>query len=177
RVALQAHRHRRGAALTGERAARKVGRARLDAAIDGRMYRDSHDVLLGSNCERQCSAPCALEGAQRSQKVTTERIDSPLCIRSKVSLIFSSGMTCVISSSILIFFSMYQSTILGTSLRPRAPPKAVPFHTRPVTSWKGRVLISWPAPATPMMTETPQPRWQHSSARLIRFTFPTHSKL
>ena len=59
---------------------------------------------------------------------------------------------------------MYQSTIRGTSVRPRAPPKAVPFHTRPVTSWNGRVAISWPAPATPMMTLTPQPRWQHSSA-------------
>ena len=30
--------------------------------------------------------------------------------------------------------SMYQSTIFGTSVRPRAPPKAVPRHTRPVTS-------------------------------------------
>jgi len=29
---------------------------------------------------------------------------------------------------------MYQSTIFGTSVRPRAPPKADPFHTRPVTS-------------------------------------------
>jgi hypothetical protein len=45
---------------------------------------------------------------------------------------------------------MYQSTIFGTSVRPRAPPKAVPFQTRPVTSWNGRVEISWPAPATPM---------------------------
>jgi hypothetical protein len=34
---------------------------------------------------------------------------------------------------------MYQSTIFGTSVRPRAPPKAVPFQTRPVTSWNGRV--------------------------------------
>ena len=39
---------------------------------------------------------------------------------------------------------MYQSTIFGTSRRPLAPPNAVPFHTRPVTSWNGRVLISWP---------------------------------
>ena len=34
---------------------------------------------------------------------------------------------------------MYQSTIFGTSVRPRAPPNAVPFQTRPVTSWNGRV--------------------------------------
>ncbi len=39
----------------------------------------------------------------------------------------------------LILPSMYQSTIFGTSVRPRAPPNAVPFHTRPVTSWNGRV--------------------------------------
>ena len=44
----------------------------------------------------------------------------------------------------LILPSMYQSTIFGTSVRPRAPPNAVPFQTRPVTSWNGRVAISWP---------------------------------
>lgn len=37
------------------------------------------------------------------------------------------------------------------------PPNAVPFHVRPVTSWKGRVEISWPAAATPIMTLVPQP--------------------
>ena len=31
---------------------------------------------------------------------------------------------------------MYQSTMRGTSVRPRAPPNADPFQTRPVTSWK-----------------------------------------
>jgi hypothetical protein len=30
-------------------------------------------------------------------------------------------------SSIAILPSMYQSTIFGTSVRPRAPPNAVPF--------------------------------------------------
>jgi hypothetical protein len=29
------------------------------------------------------------------------------------------------------------------------PPKALPFHDLPVTSWNGRVAISWPAGATP----------------------------
>ncbi len=67
-------------------------------------------------------------------------------------------MVWVIRSSMLILPSMYQSTILGTSVRPRAPPKAVPLHTRPVTSWNGRVEISWPEPATPMMMLSPQPR-------------------
>ena len=46
----------------------------------------------------------------------------------------------------LILPSMYQSTIFGTSVRPRAPPKAEPFQTRPVTSWNGRVVRS---PARP----------------------------
>ena len=76
-----------------------------------------------------------------------------------------------------IFPSMYQSTIFGTSVRPRAPPKAVPRQLRPVTSWKGRVLISSPAPATPMMMLSPQPRWVHSSAWRITLVLPMHSKL
>lgn len=46
------------------------------------------------------------------------------------------------------------------------PPKAVPFHVRPVTSWKGRVEISSPAAATPTTTLTPQPLWAASRAAL-----------
>ena len=46
---------------------------------------------------------------------------------------------------------------------------------RPVTSWNGRVLISWPAPATPMITDSPQPLWAHSRAARISCTLPTHS--
>ena len=72
---------------------------------------------------------------------------------------------------------MYQSTMRGTSVRPLAPPKAVPRQTLPVTSWKGRVEISWPAPATPMMVLSPQPLWQHSSAWRMVSTLPMHSKL
>ena len=53
--------------------------------------------------------------------------------------------------------SIYISTILGTSVRPRAPPNAVPRQTRPVTSWNGLVEISLPAPATPIITLSPQP--------------------
>ncbi len=68
-----------------------------------------------------------------------------------------SGSVCVMRSSMLILPSMYQSTIFGTCVRPLTPPNAVPFQTRPVTSWNGRVEISCPAPATPMMTLTPQP--------------------
>src|SRR5882672_3674338 len=80
-------------------------------------------------------------------------MDSPFFIRSKPSLMRSSGSVCVIRSSILILPSMYQSTIFGTSVRPRAPPNAEPFQTRPVTSWKGLVAISAPAGATPMMID------------------------
>ena len=83
----------------------------------------------------------------------------------------------MIIGSIWILPSMYQSTICGTSVRPRAPPKAVPFQVRPVTSWKGRVAISAPAGATPMMTDTPQPRWAHSRAARITLTLPVQSKV
>jgi hypothetical protein len=39
-----------------------------------------------------------------------------------------------LSASLLILLFMYQATNFGTSVRPLAPPKAVPFQTRPVTS-------------------------------------------
>src|SRR5262249_9982750 len=55
----------------------------------------------------------------------------PSCISSNPLLMSGSGMVCVIIGSISILPSMYQSTIFGTSVRPRAPPKAVPFQTPP----------------------------------------------
>src|SRR5471032_2764920 len=112
--------------------------------------------------------PCA-------QYSTTERIDSPLFIKSKPSLMRSRGKRWVIRSSMLSLPSIYQSTIFGTSVRPRAPPKAEPRHSRPVTSWNGRVEISWPAAATPIMNDLPQPLWVHSSAWRIKVVLPTHS--
>ncbi len=73
---------------------------------------------------------------------------------------------------------MYQSTIFGTSVRPRAPPKAVPFQTRPVTSWNGRVAISAPAGGdADDDADWPQPRWQASSAWRITVTLPVQSKV
>jgi hypothetical protein len=76
------------------------------------------------------------------------------------------------------------STIPGISVRPLTPPNADPFHVRPVTSWNlrrsvwvlwkcgkqphGRVEISAPAGATPIMLHTPQPLW-HTS-RALRMT-------
>ena len=113
--------------------------------------------------------------AVRPQYKTTPRIDSPRFINSKPSLICSSGSVWVISSSILILPSMYQSTIFGTSVRPRAPPKAEPRHSRPVTSWNGRVLISAPAGATPIITLSPQPLWADSKAVRITSTLPVAS--
>ena len=101
----------------------------------------------------------------------------PERINSKASLILSSGMVWVIIGSISILPSMYQSTMRGTSVRPRAPPNAVPFHTRPVTSWNGRVAIYLPASATPMMMLSPQPRWQASSAWRMTLTLPVQSKV
>src|SRR6476660_555390 len=44
------------------------------------------------------------------------------------------------------------------------PSECRSLQTRPVTSWNGRVAISAPAGATPMMTDWPQPRWHASSA-------------
>lgn len=57
---------------------------------------------------------------------------------------------------VLTFF-IYLSTSQGTWERLLKPPKAVPFQTRPVTNWNGRVDISWPDAATPTMTEVPHP--------------------
>ena len=51
----------------------------------------------------------------------------------------------------------YLPTSCGTCVRLLKPPNAVPFHTLPVTNWKGRVEISWPAAATPTITEVPHP--------------------
>lgn len=61
------------------------------------------------------------------------------------------------TSSEKITFFKYFSTSSGTWERLLNPPNAVPFQTRPVTSWNGRVEISCPAAATPMMTDVPHP--------------------
>ena len=60
---------------------------------------------------------------------------------------------------------------------PLAPPNAVPFQTRPVTSWNGLVAISLPDSATPITTETPQPRWQASNAWRMTVVLPVQSKV
>jgi hypothetical protein len=45
---------------------------------------------------------------------------------------------------ILVFAKLALTSVLDLN-----PPNALPFHCLPVTSWKGRVAISWPAGATP----------------------------
>ncbi|GIR71705.1 MAG: hypothetical protein CM15mP74_29560 [Halieaceae bacterium] len=56
---------------------------------------------------------------------------------------------------------MYQSTIFGTSVRPLAPPKAVPRQSArsPAETVELNLL---PSTRTPMMQLCPQPLWQHS---------------
>lgn len=66
-------------------------------------------------------------------------------------------------------FFMYLSTSQGTCDLLLKPPKAVPFHTRPVTNWKGRVDISCPDAATPTITDVPQP-WKFSTKDIFRCT-------
>ena len=43
-----------------------------------------------------------------------------------------------------------ESDASWTSVLDLNPPNAHPFHCLPVTSWNGRVAISWPAGATPV---------------------------
>ena len=99
-------------------------------------------------------------------KIIHNTHQSPECSSSKPSLILSKGILWVINSSKINFLSMYSWTSFGTLSFDFQPPKAVPFQVLPVTSWNGRVLISCPAAATPIITETPQPLWHDSKAAL-----------
>src|SRR3546814_21016903 len=64
------------------------------------------------------------------QYITTLRMLSPACIRSKPLLISSRLSTWVIIGSISMRPFIYQSTIFGTSVPPPSPPTAVPFQDR-----------------------------------------------
>src|SRR4051812_5035127 len=175
-----------GVFVAGEAGEIEQGRYRAPIGGGRQIDREAHisaDLARSVSVDPDTAAVAPVRALQSRlirpkpghQNSTTARIDLPSCIRSKPSLIRSSGSLWVMRSSMLIFPSMYQSTIFGTSVRPLAPPKAVPRHTRPVTSWKGRVAISRPASATPMMIDSPQPRWQHSSAWRMVWTLPMHS--
>src|SRR5215831_6424128 len=61
--------------------------------------------------------------ASRLQYKTTLLMLLPSCISSKPLLMSANGRVCVIIGSISILPSMYQSTIFGTSVRPRAPER------------------------------------------------------
>src|ERR1051325_3618918 len=112
-----------------------------------------------------------------AQNNTTLRMLLPACIRSKAVLISARGMVWVIIGSISILPCMYQSTMRGTSVRPRAPPNAVPFHTRPVTNCNGWGAICVAGGATPMTIDWPQPRWHASRACRITVTLPVQSNV
>jgi len=59
---------------------------------------------------------------------------------------------------------MYQSTIFGTSVRPRAPPNAVPFPDPPVTELERPGCNFLAGLRDPDHHGDAQPRWQASSA-------------
>src|ERR1700733_14723005 len=131
------------------------GVARLRGYESCEFHR-SADFLRVVLVEPLVTAEASVLGHERRgahQYTTTLRIDSPECIRSNALLMSASGILWVMRSSMLILPSIYQSTILGTSVRPRAPPNAVPFQTRPVTSWNGRAPFSCPEAATPTLTK------------------------
>ena len=98
-----------------------------------------------SNCElctRRPLFPAKYEPGKMSSWIITSTIVKKLT--------YSTLVKCVT-------FFKYFSTSHGTCERLLKPPKAVPFQTRPVTNWKGRVLISCPDAATPTITDVPQP--------------------
>merc|ERR1719213_456208 len=108
-------------------------------------------------------------------KLRTHRRHSPLWSNSNASLICANFILCVMYSSIFTCPFMYASTSIGTCGFDFQPPNAVPFQVRPVTSWNGRVEISWPAAATPITTDVPQPRAEASRAERITCTLPVQS--
>ena len=54
---------------------------------------------------------------------------------------------------------------------------AVPVQHRPVMNWNGRVAISLPEAATPMMVSLPHPRCAASSAERITSVLPVQSNV
>jgi hypothetical protein len=97
----------------------------------------------------------------------------PSCITSNAVLISANGYSNVMNSSILSSPDLYLSHNPGSSVRPLVPPNAEPRQLRPVTNWNGRVEISSPAAATPIMTLVPQPLW-HASRAARYIDIPIH---
>ena len=103
------------------------------------------------------------------QKVTTVQI--LLYVSSKPLLISSILIFEVISVSISLRPSIYQSTIIGTSVLPRIPPNAETFHVCPChkLKWSGTNLLT--SLAKPIITLWTQPFWAHSKALRITFVY------
>lgn len=117
----------------------------------------------------------------------------PAWSKSNASLIWSNGILCEMNESSGNVPSIASLTSFGTLSRlfqpemfreewktrfytDLIPPKAVPFHVRPVTNWNGRVFISWPLAATPTITLTPQPilfqeKWKSRLFLFFQLTF------
>jgi hypothetical protein len=97
----------------------------------------------------------------------------PSCISSNPLLISASGMRCVIIGSISILPSMYQSTILGTSVAAAraAECRPLPDAAGDQLEWSGRDFRARRGDADD------QPRWHASSAWRITATLPVQSKV
>ncbi len=101
-----------------------------------------------------------MRGIVRLSRPPPLRMLSPACIRSNASLM-SLQRQGVGDHRVDLDLPVHVPVDdLGRVGAAPAPPKAEPRQTRPVTSWNGRVAISLPASATPMMMLSPQPRWQ-----------------
>mmetsp|Transcript_41148 Transcript_41148/g.113092 ORF Transcript_41148/g.113092 Transcript_41148/m.113092 type:complete len:349 (-) Transcript_41148:500-1546(-) len=116
--------------------------------------------------------------ACRDQYVTTARKQSPLCSASSAFLVPATPVKlCVMKWSSGISPESAFSTSIGTASRVFQPPNAVPVHLRPVMNWNGRVAISLPAAATPMIVQWPQPRCAASSAVRMTSVLPVQSNV
>ena len=67
--------------------------------------------------------------------------------------------------------------LLASPSEPNVLAAALRNGTLEGYTWATSRLLLAVAPATPMMTDSPHPLWQHSRAWRMTFTLPMHSKL
>jgi hypothetical protein len=125
-----------------------------------------------------CAAtgPPGLPGRIGRQNTTTERIDSPACMRSKPLLISSSERVGDhrVDLDLAVHVPVDDLRHVGAAAR-AAERGALPDPPGDQLERPGGDL--GPAGATPMMIDWPQPRWQASSAWRITVTLPVQSKV